>query len=122
MDTRFGTWNVRNMNRAGSLTTVAEETSKYKLDLVGVQEVSWGRDGTEPAGSFFVNMRCLENELPLLLVAIPCFRRCLPKRCLAMDYSVTLYWREIHFMKFFVMSFSEWKQALNEFKLLLISS
>jgi exonuclease III len=38
---RFGTWNVRNMHRAGSLRAVAEEISKYKLDLVGLQEVRW---------------------------------------------------------------------------------
>jgi mRNA deadenylase 3'-5' endonuclease subunit Ccr4 len=37
---RFGTWNVRSMYRAGSFRTVAEEISKYKLDLVGVQEVN----------------------------------------------------------------------------------
>jgi hypothetical protein len=36
MDMRFGTWNVRSMYRAGSLRTVAQEISKYKLDLVGV--------------------------------------------------------------------------------------
>jgi hypothetical protein len=35
----FGTWNVRCMYRAGSLRTLAEEISKYKLDLMGVQEV-----------------------------------------------------------------------------------
>jgi hypothetical protein len=29
------------MNRAGSLRVVGEEISKYKLDLVGVQEVRW---------------------------------------------------------------------------------
>jgi hypothetical protein len=39
MDLRFGTWNVRSMYRAGSLRTVAEEVSKYKSDLVEVQEV-----------------------------------------------------------------------------------
>jgi exonuclease III len=49
---RFGTWNVRNMYRAGSLRTVAEEVSKYKLDLVGVQEVRWDRGDTEPAGQY----------------------------------------------------------------------
>jgi hypothetical protein len=38
------------MYRAGSLRTVAEEISKYKLDLVGVQEVRWDGGGTEPAG------------------------------------------------------------------------
>jgi exonuclease III len=36
---RFGTWNVRSMYRTGLLRAVAEEISKYKLDLVGVQEV-----------------------------------------------------------------------------------
>jgi hypothetical protein len=45
---RFGTWNVRSMYRAGSLKAVAEEISKYKLDLVGVQEVRWDRGSTEP--------------------------------------------------------------------------
>jgi hypothetical protein len=30
--------------------TVAKEISKYKLDLVEVQEVTWDRGGTEPAG------------------------------------------------------------------------
>jgi hypothetical protein len=35
----FGKWNIRSLYRAGSLVTVAEETSKYKLDLMGVQEV-----------------------------------------------------------------------------------
>jgi hypothetical protein len=38
---RFGTWKVRSMYGAGTLRTVAEEISKYKLDLVGVQEVRW---------------------------------------------------------------------------------
>jgi exonuclease III len=38
---RFGTWNVRNFCRAGSLVTVLKKLSKYKLDLVGMQEVRW---------------------------------------------------------------------------------
>jgi exonuclease III len=49
---RIGTWNVRTVYRAGSLTAVAEEISKYKLDLVGVQEVKWDTGGTEPAGEY----------------------------------------------------------------------
>jgi hypothetical protein len=40
------------MYRAGSLRTVAEEVSKYKLDLVGVQEGRWDRGGTTPAGQY----------------------------------------------------------------------
>jgi exonuclease III len=56
MDMRFGTWNVRSMYRAGSLRAVAEEISKYKLDLVGVQEVRWGGGGTEHAGDYTFSM------------------------------------------------------------------
>jgi hypothetical protein len=33
---RFGTWNVRNMYRLGSLTAIARELAKYKLDFVGL--------------------------------------------------------------------------------------
>jgi hypothetical protein len=41
MDMRFGTWNVRSLDRIGSLKTVARELGKCKLDLVGVREVRW---------------------------------------------------------------------------------
>jgi hypothetical protein len=44
---RFGTWNVTRHYRIGSLKTVARELGKYKLDLVGVQEVRWEKGGTE---------------------------------------------------------------------------
>jgi hypothetical protein len=37
------------MYRACSLRAVAEEISKYNLDLLGVQEVRWDGGGTEPA-------------------------------------------------------------------------
>jgi exonuclease III len=46
----FGTWNVRSIYRSGLLMTVARELAKYKLDLVGVQEVRWGKEGTVRAG------------------------------------------------------------------------
>jgi exonuclease III len=48
----FCTWNVRSLYSTGLLITVAKEISKYKLDLVGVQEVRWDRGGTEPAGKY----------------------------------------------------------------------
>jgi hypothetical protein len=54
IDMRFGTWNVRRMYNAGSLGAVAEEISKYKLDLVGVQEVRWDGGGTIPAGEIYI--------------------------------------------------------------------
>jgi hypothetical protein len=46
----------RRLYRAGSLITVAAEISKYKLDLVGVQEVRWDRGGTEPASEYTFSM------------------------------------------------------------------
>jgi exonuclease III len=46
---RFGTWNVGSLYRAGSWETVARELRKYKLDLVGVQEVRWEKGCTERA-------------------------------------------------------------------------
>jgi exonuclease III len=52
MDMRFGTWNVSNLYRAGSLMTSAKEISKYKLDLMGVQEVRCDKVGTRPAGEY----------------------------------------------------------------------
>jgi exonuclease III len=47
MDKRFGTWNVRSLYRIGSLKTVARELRKYKLDLMGVQDVRWEKGDTE---------------------------------------------------------------------------
>jgi hypothetical protein len=43
---------IRSLYRSGSLKTVSSELAKYKLDLVGVQEVRWGKGGTEPAGDY----------------------------------------------------------------------
>jgi exonuclease III len=57
MDMRFGTWNVRSPYRADSLMTVAKELSKYKLDLVGVDEGRWDRGGAETAGEYTVFYR-----------------------------------------------------------------
>jgi hypothetical protein len=46
---RFAKWNVRSLYRAGLLMR-----TKYKLDLVGVQEVRGDRGGTEPTwGTYF---------------------------------------------------------------------
>jgi hypothetical protein len=52
MDMRSGLWNVRSLYRPGSLMTVSRELARYKLDLVGVQEVRWEGGGTEPAGEY----------------------------------------------------------------------
>jgi exonuclease III len=52
MDMRLGTWNVRSMYRAGSLRVAGEGISKYKFDLVGVQEVRLDGGGTERAGEY----------------------------------------------------------------------
>jgi hypothetical protein len=49
-DILLGTWNVRSLYTAGSLMAAARELARYKLDLVGVQEVRWEKEGTVKAG------------------------------------------------------------------------
>jgi len=49
---RFGTWNVRNLDRAGSLTAVDRALARYKLGVVGVQEIRWEKGGTLRAGDY----------------------------------------------------------------------
>jgi exonuclease III len=65
MDMRFGTWNVRSLYGIGSLTTVPRELGKYKLDLVGVQEIRWEKGVTERAAdyTFFSGQGNGDNQL-----------------------------------------------------------
>ena len=51
-DIFLGTWNVRSLYRAGSLKTAARELARYKLDIVGVQEVKWDKEGRVRAGDY----------------------------------------------------------------------
>ena len=51
-DILLGTWNVRSLYRAGSLIAAAGELARYKLDLVGVQEVRWNKGDTVRAGDY----------------------------------------------------------------------
>ena len=51
-DIGLGTWNVRSLHRIGSLVAAAKELARYKLDLVGVQEVRWDKEGTVRAGDY----------------------------------------------------------------------
>jgi exonuclease III len=67
---RFGTWNVRSMYRA-----VAEKISKYKIDLMGVQEVRWDGGDTKPAGeyTFFYGRENENHELVTVFFCV-CIR------------------------------------------------
>jgi exonuclease III len=51
---RFGTWNVRSLYKSGTLMMVVGELARYKLDLVGVQEVDWDKAGTIRAGDYML--------------------------------------------------------------------
>jgi len=53
---KIGTWNVRILYRAGSLKAAARELVRYKLDVVGVQEVRWDKGGTVRAGIMIFSM------------------------------------------------------------------
>jgi hypothetical protein len=50
---RFGTWNVRSMCWAGSLTAVTSKLARYKLEFVGVQGVRLDKGVTVRAGIIF---------------------------------------------------------------------
>ena len=51
-DIMLGTWNVRSLYRAGALKAAARELARYKLDVVGVQEVRWDKGGTVRLGDY----------------------------------------------------------------------
>jgi len=53
---KIGTWNVRSIYRAGSLKA-ARELARYKLDVVGVQEVRWDKGATGRAGNYDIFLR-----------------------------------------------------------------
>jgi len=48
----MGKGHVRNLYRSGSLTAAARDLARYKLDLVGVQEVRWDKGGMVRAGDY----------------------------------------------------------------------
>jgi len=49
---KLGTWNVMSLYRAGSLKAAARGLGRYKLDVVGVQEVRWDKGGTVREGDY----------------------------------------------------------------------
>jgi hypothetical protein len=51
---RLGAWSVRSRNGSGSLTAVAVELPRYKLDLVGVQKVRWDKRCMVQAGYYIL--------------------------------------------------------------------
>jgi len=48
---------VRRLCRTGSLTTVARELARYKLDLLSIEEVRWDYGGRVRAGYFIFSMK-----------------------------------------------------------------
>jgi hypothetical protein len=44
---RFGTWNIRSLCWVGAIKSAVGELERYKLDLVGVQEVMWEGKGSD---------------------------------------------------------------------------
>ena len=60
---KLGTWNVRSLYRAGPLKAAARELVRYKLDVVGLQEVRWEKEGTVRTGDYdFLYAKGNENH------------------------------------------------------------
>ena len=51
---RFGTWTVISLCRSGSLTAATRELARYRLYLVGTQEVRWGKEGLVKPGDYIL--------------------------------------------------------------------
>jgi len=60
---RFGAWNVRSLYRTASFTAASRKLARYKLNVVGVQEVRWDRDGTVRVGDYIFSM---EKEIRII--------------------------------------------------------
>jgi len=56
-DIRFDTWNVRSLCRVGAIKSVVGELQKYKLDLVGVEEVRWEGEVYQTADNYTLSMK-----------------------------------------------------------------
>jgi hypothetical protein len=59
----FGTLNVTNLYKSGSLTTVAKELERYKLYLVGVQKFGWEKVGMVRAVDYIFAMEKERNVI-----------------------------------------------------------
>jgi exonuclease III len=49
---KFGTWNIKSLCSIGAIKSVVGELEKYKLDLVGVQEVRWEGERYQTADNY----------------------------------------------------------------------
>jgi hypothetical protein len=81
---RFGTWYVRSLYTSGSLKTVSRELSKYKSDVVGVQESGTGwcdiialnahapteDQCDDKKNSFYEDLECLFEQFPKFYMQI----------------------------------------------------
>ena len=69
---RYGTWNVWSLYWSGSLKITARELARYKLELVGAQEIRWDKRGTVRAGDcnfFYVKeMKIMNWEWDFLYI------------------------------------------------------
>ena len=52
MDILLGKLNIRSLYGASEITAAARELVRYKLDLVGMQEIRWDKGGAVREGDY----------------------------------------------------------------------
>ena len=60
---KIGSWNVRTLRQTGKLKEQCDESSRYRLDIEGVQEVRWGGQGKlriSGGMSFIYSVNCAD--------------------------------------------------------------
>jgi choline kinase len=72
LQTEYGHENWHIKCEKSAIVTVSKELSKYRLDLVGVQEVRWNGGATELAGeyTFFYGKRNEYHEVGTVILCI----------------------------------------------------
>jgi len=59
---RFETWNIRTLYQPGAALTLVKEFNKYRLEILPIQEIRWGRQGSTEIGKAIMFISQCDNH------------------------------------------------------------